>query len=93
MSDNTTNSTNSTMGILGLTFACLGAVFFWLPVIGGIFWLLGAIFSCIGISGRGSSAAWWGFYISFAWILCYLVFGLMFGTYSYFTLYPLVFWF
>ncbi len=79
-------------GSLGFVFAVLGAAFCWLPYIGGFCWLLGAILSCVGLSGRDTTLAWCGFWISLVWIICYFIFGLIWDTYPYLTIYPLYYW-
>lgn len=83
---------SNSIGTVGFIFAVLGAAFFWLPFLGGLFWLIGAVLSCIGLGYRGNTLAWCGFWISFIWIICYFVTGLLFSTFSYFTVYPLYMW-
>lgn len=85
-------SESNSIGAIGFIFACLGAAFFWLPFLGGLFWLIGAVLSCIGLIYHRNTLAWCGFWISMVWLLCYALFGLIFGTYSYFTVYPLYIW-
>lgn len=85
------NSTN-TAGILGFLFSMLAACFFWIPYLGGILWVIGAILSCVGLSGKNNLYAWVGFVVSFSWILLYFLFGIIFGTFASFTLYPLIWW-
>ena len=69
---------NNTSGILGFVFACLAVVFGWLPYLGGIFWILGAILSCVGLGNRKTGWAWAGFII--------------FSSFVYFTLWPYLIW-
>ena len=83
---------NNTSGILGFVFACLAVVFGWLPYLGGIFWILGAILSCVGLGNRKSGWAWAGFIISFAWLIVYVVLGFIFSSFVYFTLWPYLIW-
>ncbi len=86
------NTDNNSIGATGFIFACLGAAFFWLPFLGGLFWLIGAVLSCIGLGYRNNTLAWWGFWISMFWIVAYFVLGLVFDSLAYFTVYPLIFW-
>jgi hypothetical protein len=86
------NTSSNSIGAIGFIFACLGAVFCWLPILGGLFWLIGAVFSCIGLGYRNNGLAWCGFWISLAWIICYFIFGLIFSTFTYLTIYPLYIW-
>lgn len=82
----------NSVGAWGFIFACLGAVFCWLPYFGGLFWLIGAVLSCIGLCYPRNGLAWWGFWISLLWIVCYFCFGINYGTYNYLTVYPLYIW-
>lgn len=86
-----TNSGNMA-GTLGFIFALLATFFFWLPYLGGIFWIIGAILSCVGLGGYPKWAAWSGFWLSTAWIICYFIFGFMFDSLVYMTVYPLYYW-
>ena len=52
------NTSSNSIGAIGFIFACLGAVFCWLPILGGLFWLIGAVFSCIGLGYRNNGLAW-----------------------------------
>ena len=82
---------NST-AVMGFVFACLAILFCWLPYLGGIFWILGVILSCIGLGGRNSVWAWIGFILSFAWLIAYVVLGFLIGSFIYFTIWPYVLW-
>lgn len=83
---------NNFSGLWGFIFACLAAVFFWLPYAGGIFWVLGALLSTIGLANRPNTLAWAGFIISFFWIILYIIFGILLGSFFAFTLYPYYMW-
>lgn len=83
---------NNSIGTIGLVFACLAMAFFWLPILGGLFWLIGAVMSCIGLGYRNSTQAWFGFWISLVWLACYVCFGIIFSTFTYLTIYPLYIW-
>lgn len=86
------NNDNNPIGTIGFIFACLGVAFCWLPFLGGLFWLIGMVLSCIGIGYSSNAYAWCGFWISISWIIFYIILGLIFGTFTYFTLYPLYTW-
>ena len=60
--------------------------------LGGIFWILGAILSCVGLGNRKTGWAWAGFIISFAWLIVYVVLGFIFSSFVYFTLWPYLIW-
>lgn len=83
---------NNIAGGIGFLFACLAMLLCWIPFVGGILWTIGAILSCIGIGLPRPALAWAGFSLSFIWIMGYFIFGLVFGTLSYFTIYPYTIW-
>lgn len=83
--------TNSA-GVWGFIFACLAVCFGWMPYVGGIFWLLGAILSCVGLGSYPRVLAWIGFIISFFWIAVWLFVGFIAGSFAAFTLYPYYLW-
>ena len=69
------------IGTAGFVFSIAALFLGWIPVIGWMIWLLGAIFSTIGIfkSPRGLSIA--GLIISFiGFILMIAVFGVILGS-------------
>lgn len=84
------NTNLGRIGLLGFIFSLLAACTFWLPYVGGILWIIGAILSCVGLGGRRSLYAWVGFTISVTWLLLYLLFGIIYSTFPSFTVYPLV---
>lgn len=79
-------------GVCGFVFALLAACFFWVPYVGGILWIIGAILSCVGLGGKRSLYAWVGFVISVSWLLLYFLFGVINATFMSFAIYPLVWW-
>ncbi len=83
---------NNTSGITGFIFSILAVLCGWVPYVGGICWVLGAILSSVGLSNRPNGLAWAGFAISFLWILTYITVGLMFDTIVSFTLWPYYLW-
>lgn len=63
-------------GVAGFVLAILGIVFGWVPYLGQIIWLLGLIFSCIGMAKAPRGLAITGFILSFLdLILMLTVFG------------------
>lgn len=61
--------TGNGMGVAGFVLALLGLIFCWVPVIDWILWLLGVIFSVIGIFKPKKGLAIAGLVISFIGIL------------------------
>lgn len=57
------------MGVAGFVLALLGLIFCWVPVIDWILWLLGVIFSLIGVFKPKKGLAIAGLVISFIGIL------------------------
>lgn len=60
------------IGTTGLVFSILGLFLGWIPVLGWIVWVLGVLFSFIGLfkSPRGCAIA--GFIISFIWLIIFV---------------------
>ena len=58
------NQKNS-MGVAGFVLALIGLVLFWVPVFNWILWLLGLIFSIIGVTRKPKGLAIAGIAISF----------------------------
>lgn len=52
------------MGIAGFVLALVGLFLSWVPVLGWIIWLLGLIFSCVGLFRRPKGLAIAGLCIS-----------------------------
>lgn len=64
------------MGTAGFVLALLGLIFCWVPVLDWILWLLGLIFSIVGMFKPKKGLAIAGFIISFIdLILIYVVVG------------------
>lgn len=61
--------TGNGMGVAGFVLALLGLIFCWVPVIDWILWLLGVIFSVIGVFKPKKGLAIAGLVISFIGIL------------------------
>ncbi len=74
------NQTNG-IGTAGFVLALIAIFLGWIPVLGWVIWLLGLIFSFVGVfkSPKGLSVA--GLVISFIGIiLLIVVFGMLIGT-------------
>lgn len=72
------NSTN-TMGILGFIFSLLSLFIGLIPIFGWIIWVLGLVFSCIGLSRRPRALAVAGLIISVAVVAMLICFAAIFG--------------
>ncbi|MCM1532399.1 MAG: hypothetical protein NC048_08805 [Bacteroides sp.] len=68
------------MGIAGFVLALLSLMFFWTPVLDWILWILGTVFSFIGVFRRPRGLAIAGLCISFAGIIMLILFMLFFST-------------
>lgn len=69
------------MGTAGFVLAILGLVFCWVPVLDWVLWLLGLIFSIIGVCRRPKGLAIAGIIISCIYlILVTVVIGAIFGA-------------
>lgn len=80
-------------GTMGFWFSILAFVFGWVPYLGGIFWVIGAILSAVGLSNphrHGLAVA--GFVISTLWFLAWLALGFTISTFEAFTLWPYFLW-
>ncbi|WP_372474502.1 hypothetical protein AB4865_04275 [Capnocytophaga sp. ARDL2] len=83
--ENTTNDLNNphvlyvrekssnSMGIAGFVFAILASVLSFIPILNFILWLMGAIFSMIGVFRRPRGFAIAGLVISFFWIIVFII--------------------
>lgn len=70
------NSNSNGLGVAGFVLALIGLFIGWIPALGWIIWLLGAIFSFAGLFKRPRGLAIAGFVISFIdLLLLLLVFG------------------
>ena len=72
------NFTN-TMGILGFIFSLLSLFIGFIPIFGWIIWVLGLVFSCIGLSRRPRALAVAGVIISVAVVAMLICFAAIFG--------------
>lgn len=68
------------MGIAGFVLALLSLMFFWTPVLDWILWILGAVFSFIGVFRRPRGLAIAGLCISFVGIIMLILFMLFFSA-------------
>lgn len=64
----------NSMGTAGFVLALIGLVFCWVPVLGWIIWLLGAILSIVGIFKQPRGLAIAGTVISFIGLIVLIVF-------------------
>lgn len=69
------------IGVAGFVFALVAVFLGWVPILNWILWVLGALFSIIGLFKQPRGMAIAGFIISFIGvILLLLVFGALVGT-------------
>ena len=69
------------MGVAGFVLALLGLIFCWGPILGWILWILGLIFSIIGVCRKPKGLAIAGLIISCLYlILATVVIGAIFGA-------------
>ena len=68
----------NSLGTAGFVLSLVALVVGWFPVVGWIVWVLGAIFSTIGIFRKPRGLAIAGVCISFFWLI---VFVLIFGVF------------
>lgn len=64
----------NTMGTAGFVLALIGLIFCWVPVLGWIIWLLGAVLSIVGIFKQPRGLAIAGTVISFIGLIILIVF-------------------
>lgn len=70
------NKKGNGMGVAGFVLAILGIVFCWVPILNWILWLLGLVFSFIGVFRAPRGLAIAGLVLSFFfWILWLFVIG------------------
>ncbi|WP_298888167.1 hypothetical protein [uncultured Porphyromonas sp.] len=72
------NQNKNSLGTAGFTLSLVALVVGWFPVVGWIVWVLGAIFSTIGIFRKPRGLAIAGACISFFWLI---IFVLIFGVF------------
>lgn len=68
----------NSLGTAGFTLSLVALVLGWFPVVGWIVWILGAIFSGIGIFRKPRGLAIAGVCISFFWLI---IFALIVGVF------------
>lgn len=68
------------MGVAGFVLALVSVFGTWLPFVGGLTWLLGLVFSCIGLTRRPRGLAVAGLIISLVWLLLWLVLVIFVGV-------------
>lgn len=69
------------LGTAGFVLSLIAFLISWIPIVSGILWFLGLIFSFIGLfrSPRGLAIA--GFVISFIWIIVVCIIGATLAVY------------
>lgn len=67
------------MGVAGFVLAMVSVFGTWLPYVGVFTWLLGLIFSCIGLTRRPRGLAVAGLVISLLWMAVWVVLVLLVG--------------
>ena len=72
------NQNKNSLGTAGFALSLVALVVGWFPVVGWIVWVLGAIFSTIGIFRKPRGLAIAGACISFFWLI---IFVLIFGVF------------
>lgn len=73
-----TNKTNG-LGTAGFVLSLIGLILFWLPIPGWILWLLGTLFSFIGLFGYPKGLATAGFIMAIvtALLIAAIIYGLI----------------
>ena len=79
---------SNSVGTAGFVLALLGLFLFWIPIIGWILWLLGAILSTVGLFKKPRGLAVTGFVISFFFLIITIIFGAFFGLATLTSLVP-----
>jgi len=81
MEENTNTTTTTTvvkksnaLGTTGFIMSIIGAVLFWIPILNWILWLLGLIFSFIGVFKKPKVLAIIGLAISAATLIALIVY-------------------
>lgn len=60
------------MGLSGFIVSIVALLLFWIPIMGAIFWLLGLIFSCVGLAKKPKGYAIAGLVISLVSLLFFI---------------------
>lgn len=68
------------MGVAGFVLALLGLFLGWVPVLGWILWVLGLIFSVIGVFRAPKGLAIAGLIITFIGLIVLIILGAVFAT-------------
>lgn len=75
--------------MIGFIFAIFAFGFCWLPYVGGALWVLGLIFSFLGLSNLPNGIAKAGMWLSIIWVVAYIVLGICIdGVFGTFTILP-----
>ena len=68
------------IGTAGFVLALIGLIFCWVPILNWILWILGVIFSLIGVFKRLKGLSIAGLVISFIWIIVFFtILGALFS--------------
>ena len=68
------------IGTAGFVLALIGLIFCWVPILNWILWILGVIFSLIGVFKRPKGLSIAGLVISFIWIIVFFtILGALFS--------------
>lgn len=60
------------IGVAGFVLALIGLIFCWVPILNWILWILGVIFSFIGVFKKPKGLSIAGLIISFIWIIIWV---------------------
>jgi len=67
------NEQGNVMGTAGFILAVLAVLCFWIPFLGQILWLLGLVFSCVGMFRKHKSFAVAGLVLSLAGLIVFVI--------------------
>ena len=70
----------NSLGIAGFVLSLVALLVGWVPVLGWIVWILGAIFSGIGVFRKPRGLAIAGVCISFFWLIIFILIAGLFMT-------------
>lgn len=73
MEENTVEKKKNGIGVAGFVLALIGLIFCWIPVLNWILWILGVIFSFIGVFKKPRGLAITGLILSFIGIIIIIV--------------------